>query len=264
MSTRTLKPSKAAFLEAHPLCCFCGGRRAAVERDHAPARIVFRGRHGPDESEFPVCAECNRAAALSEQVTAFYIRSIDQGYEPLDEAEYAKLIDGIVNNAPDALPYVDRTRPPAPYTQFIAPDAERRSVTIPAVAREHIELFGTKLLYAMYYRVTGTPPSSTLRRLVWWAQAGTPAANQIRYNASRWFDDLQVARRPNVDLGEQFRYQTGYHPAHGVFGLHMSFGEALVFFCVLGPARDMLRIKPKPALYQTIKGLGDRIKVRRP
>lgn len=257
------KPSTAEFLTAHPLCCFCGGRRAAVERDHAPARIVFRGKHGPDDFEFPACAECNRAAALSEQVTAFYIRSIDQGYEKLDAEEYKKLIDGIANNAPNALPYVDRSRPPEPYTRFIAPDAHERAVTIPEIAKELIELFGTKLLYAMYYRVTGTPASSTLRRLVWWAQAGTPAADQVRHNASQWFDDLTIARRPNVDLGDQFRYQTGYHPAHGVFGLHMSFGEALVYFCVLGPARDMLRLKPKPPLYQTIKGLGDRIKVRK-
>lgn len=42
----------------------------------------------------------------------------------------------------------------------------------------------------------------------------------------------------------------------------MSFGEALVYFCVLGPAKEMIRLKPKPELYQSIKGLGDRIKSR--
>lgn len=264
MAARQAKLSKAEFLLAHPRCCFCGGRRAAVERDHAPARIVFRGRHGPDAFEFPACSECNRAAALSEQVTAFYIRSIDQSYDKLDEVEYGKLITGIVNNAPDALPYEDRSRAPAPYTRFIAPDAEERSVSIPELAKDHVTLFGTKLLYAMYYRVTGTPASSSLRRLVYWAQAGTPAASQVRHNASLWFDELKIARRPNVDLGDQFRYQTGYHPAHGFLGLHMSFGEALVYFCVLGPAREMIRLRPKPPLYQTIKALGDAIKVRHP
>lgn len=200
---RTVKPSKAEFLRAHPLCCFCGGRRPAFERDHAPARIVFRGKHGPDDFEFPACAECNRAVALSEQVTAFYIRSIDQSYEQLDEAEYDKLIRGIVNNAPEALPYQDRTYVPEPYTPFIAPDAEERVVSIPEIAKRHFELFGTKMLYAMYYRVTGKPASSSLRRIVVWAQAGTPAAGQVRFNASQWFDDLQVAQRPNVDLGNQ-------------------------------------------------------------
>lgn len=261
---RGRKPTKAEFLLRHPLCCFCGGRRPAVERDHAPARIVFRGKHGPDDFEFPACAECNRAMALSEQVTAFYIRSIDQAYDQLDAEEYGKLIRGIVNNAPEALPYQDRSRPPAPYTRFIAPDAGERTVSIPEVAKRHFELFGTKMLYAMYYRVTGKLASSSLRRVVAWAQAGTPAADQVRYNASQWFDDLQVATRPNVDLGNQFRYQTGHNAAHGYLGLHMSFGEAFVFFCVLGPAREMVRLRPKPELYQTIKILGDRIKVRKP
>lgn len=264
MAAGNRKLSKAEFLQAHPDCCFCGGRRPTAERDHAPARIVFRGKHGPDDFEFPACAECNRAAALSEQVTAFYIRSIDRGYERLDENEYQKLIEGIVNNAPDALPYRDPYREPDPYTRFIAPDAEYRTVSIPGVAKEHITLFGTKMLYAMYYRLTGRSASSSLRRLVYWAQAGTPAADQVRQNASQWFDDLQVARRPNVDLGDQFRYQTGYNPAHGYLGLHMSFGEALVFFCVLGPAREMIQLKPKPPLYQTIKTLGDIFKIRKP
>lgn len=264
MAARNQKLSNAEFLRTHPDCCFCGGHRPTVERDHAPARIVFRGKHGPDDFEFPACAECNRAAALSEQVTAFYIRSMDQGYDRLDEDEYQKLIDGIVNNAPDAVPYRHPSRGPGPYTRFIAPNAEDRTVSIPEVAKDHIALFGTKMLYAMYYRVTGRPAYSSLRRLVYWAQAGTPAADQVRQDASQWFDDLQVARRSNVDLGDQFRYQTGYNSAHGYLGLHMSFGEALVFFCVLGPAREMIRLKPKPPLYQTIKALGDAIRIRKP
>jgi len=55
MGWRTRKPCNAAFLLAHPLCCFCGGggRRAEVEREHAPARIVFRGKHVPDDFESP-------------------------------------------------------------------------------------------------------------------------------------------------------------------------------------------------------------------
>lgn len=264
MASSIQKLGKTAFFQKHPLCCYCGGRRPAVERDHAPARIVFRGKHGPEEFEFPACSQCNRSSALSEQVTAFYIRSIDQTYEVLNVAEYAKLISGIVNNAPEALPYQDRSKPPEPYTSFIAPGAEERTVIIPKIAKDHLELFGTKMLYAMYYRVTESIASSSLRRLVMWAQAGSPAAEQIRHNASHWFDDLQVGKRSNVDLGDQFRYQTGYNKVHGYLGLHMSFGEALAYFCVLGPAREMVRLKPKPELYKSIKYLGDNIKPRRP
>jgi len=48
---------------------------------------VFRGKHGPDDFELPACAECNRAMALSEQVTAFYIRSTDHIYDQLDQTD---------------------------------------------------------------------------------------------------------------------------------------------------------------------------------
>ncbi|WP_152522566.1 hypothetical protein [Sphingobium ummariense] len=255
---RRRKQSRAGFLEEHPVCCYCNGRRASTERDHAPARIIFRGKHGPENFEFPSCSLCNRASALSEQVTAFYIRSLDQDSSRLDEAEFDKLIEGLVNNAPEAVPF-PTFRQNRAYSEM--PD---RLITIPPMAYQLITLFGTKMLYALHYRVTGKPANPTQRRLVAWQQAGTQGAEDIRHNASQWFDGMIVGQRRNVDLGNQFRFQTGYNERHGYLGLHMSFGEALVFFCVLGPARHMVKLKPKPELYVSIADLGAKIKRRNP
>jgi hypothetical protein len=259
---RKQRLSKQEFLSEHPQCCYCNGLRRSEERDHAPARIIFRGRNAPEEFEFPACGECNRAAALSEQVTAFYIRSIDADSVPLDAAEFDKLIQGIVNNAPDALPYKDASSAPLTSSALDA-DVAVRTVSIPKAAKRHISLFGSKMLYAMHYRVAGKPANSSQRSLVMWAQAGSEAADIVRERANLWFDDLKVGQRGNVDLGNQFRYQTGHNPAHGYLGLHMSFGEALVYFCVLGPAKEMARLTPKPELYRTIRALGREIKPRR-
>lgn len=65
MAARRRRLGKLEFLQAHPACCFYGGRRPTAERAHAPARILFREGHGPEDFDFPACAECNRAAALS-------------------------------------------------------------------------------------------------------------------------------------------------------------------------------------------------------
>lgn len=169
-----------------------GGRRPTAERDHAPARIVFRGKHGPDDFAVPACASATALPRCREQVTAFYILSVDQDSDRLDEDDYRKLIGGIVNDAPDAVLCRDPSRGLGPYTRVIALDAAARIVSIPEVAKGHITLFETKILDAMHYRVTGRPAYSSLRRLVYWAQAGTPAADQVRQVASQWFDDLQM------------------------------------------------------------------------
>jgi len=85
------KVDRATFIAGHPRCCYCAGRRPTTEIDHAPARIVFIKKHGPEGFLFPSCSECNRIAGLSEQVMAFYIRSFDRSARGLDEAEFEKL-----------------------------------------------------------------------------------------------------------------------------------------------------------------------------
>lgn len=245
------------FLELHPRCCYCNGSRAAQERDHAPARIIFRDKQGPEDLEFPSCPECNRATAISEQVAAFYIRAFDSTTVPITQEEFDKLVSGLCNNAPDAVPYQT-------YDQnFAYLDEPDQIITVPPKARAHIDLVGTKLLYALHYRATGKIANPTQRRVVIWAQAGTEAAQTVIGNAEQWFDKREVGKRRNVDLGNQFCYRTGYSENHGYFGLQMSFGEALVFFCILGPAKPMVKLKPKPPLYVHLNKLGAALQPRK-
>lgn len=244
------QPTKEYLID-HPLCCYCNGRKISAERDHAPARVIFKGKQAPeDHDEFPACRDCNGAASLSEQVAAFYFRAFDLENSPLDEVEFKKLIDALVNNAPNALPTINT-------------DRLSREAQMPPVAKRFFEVFALKMLYAMHYKTTGKPAGPHQRRIATWAQSGTPAAQSIRESANAWFDKMIIGQRRNVDLGNQFRYQIGHNPAHGYLGLHMSFGESFVFFCALGPAREMIRLKPKPPLWTSIAAMGNAIKSRR-
>ena len=263
VSKHPQRTGRASFIAAHPLCCYCNGRRETVEIDHAPARICFHGKQAPEGYEFPSCSECNRAVAISEQVAAFYIRSFDLGQPELDEKAYERLISGIVNNAPDALPRQEYTHAPARNYLATGADVAERTVSLPDSARHHIELFGLKVAYALYYRATGRCAGSSNRYLVHWAQIGTEAAEMMAARADAWFDQHVVGRRPNIDLGDQFRYQTGYNPAHGYFGLKMSFSSAFSFFCVIGPARELIKLKPRLPLCPSIYEAGKNLKKRR-
>lgn len=248
------------FFAAHPRCCFCYGENPAEEIDHVPARTCFRGKVGPEDMEFPACSRCNRGSALSEQVTALYVRFTDNTAANFDEDDFRRLFWGVANNAPAAVPQIsEATARRLSSTDSLGPEPPGELIVPPTVHR-HLELFATKLLYAMYYRVAGSFAGPRHRRLILWAQAGTPAAAQVTRNAAAWFGDLNVGARRNIDLGNQFHYRHGYNATHGFLGLSMSFGQALTFFCVLGPGKQMATLdevgRTRPKRYQPIWQLG--------
>lgn len=253
---------RAAFLQDHPRCCFCYGERPTAEIDHAPARACFRGKEGPEGFVFPSCSLCNRASAHSEQVAALYIRFTDNTPENFREEDFVKLFWGVANNTPGATPsFTPETarRIDAGLDGFDGPPGE---LVIPRAAHKHLELFATKILYAMYYRLSGDFAGPRNRRLVLWAQAGTPAAAEVEKRAEGWFGEHVTGKRRNVDLGNQFRLRYGYNSAHGFLGLSLHFSRALVFFCVLGPSKSMATLKPRPQHYQPIWQLGLRLQRR--
>ncbi len=233
--------ARQTFFDAHPLCCFCGGRRAATQVDHVPARICFRNKVAPEGFEFPTCAGCNQGSGRSETVTAFYLHSLKDDFEDGDEEIYKRVISGICNNAPTSVPLII--------------GAYNREIQIPKAASRHIELFCFKLLYAIYYQTSGKVAGPSQRAFVIWAQSGTDQANYIGARAAEWFEEWQTGTRSNVDLGDQFRYRTGYHEGHGYLGMHVTFSNGIVIFGVIGPARPMATLKPAPALVKSVTAL---------
>lgn len=141
-------------------------------------------------------------------------------------------------------------------------DTSPGAIVIPPVARQHIKLFAQKVLYAMFYRVTGEFVGPKHRNLVLWGQYGTPAAAEVMRRAEEWFGDLEVGSRRNVEMGDQFHYRHGYNREHGFLGLSMTFGQALVFFCVIGPSKHMAKLDAKADRYQAIWRLGFSLKRR--
>jgi hypothetical protein len=258
---------RQAFLAAHPHCCFCYGENPTVEIDHVPARTCFRAKEGPEGFEFPACSRCNRGAALSEQVTALYIRFTDSSSQNFREEDFQRLFWGVANNAPEAVPQLDAETSRRLQTESRDDIGKPGALIVPRAAHQHLELFATKMLYAIYYRVSGDFAGPRHRRLVTWAQAGTEAATHVAQRSEQWFGDLNVGARSNVDLGDQFHYRQGYNAAHGYLGLSMSFGQSFVFFCVLGPGKQLAtlnKLEPKAKRYQPIWQLGLALRKRTP
>jgi hypothetical protein len=240
----------AQLLRDHPACCYCGGAKASETVDHAPARICFRQKVGPEGYELPACAECNRESSLSEMIAAFYIRMSDHEASHFHGPDIERLISAMANNAPHCLPdgrlsANDRRRSlreremSLPKGQLLA---SAPIVRIPEGVQPHMGLFARKMLAALFYRETGGIIGPDHAVILQWAQLGTPAANFSRSCAEAWFGELRAGTRQNTSLGSQFTYKFGYHPAHGFFGLWMEFGLSFGFLAIAGPRAELAKL----------------------
>lgn len=187
---------------------------------------------------------------------AFYIRSFDREAADLDEDEFLKLTTGLMNNAPDAVPRLPPRARIGADLLICGISEAGRTLTIPLAAKEHMELFALKVLYALYFKLTGRFAGPGNRYLINWAQAGTEVANLMLSAADEWFDQHAAGRRSNVDRGDQFTYQSGYNEAHGFFGVRISFAGAFVLFGVIGPAREMAKLKRRQPLCPSVYAAG--------
>ncbi|MFZ2652033.1 MAG: hypothetical protein WA210_18195, partial [Burkholderiaceae bacterium] len=71
---KTRKSATAKFIAEFPDCCFCGGARPALTREHMPPKSLFNNSHRPDKLVMPACVECNKGTSTSDLVAAIVSR----------------------------------------------------------------------------------------------------------------------------------------------------------------------------------------------
>jgi hypothetical protein len=202
------KAKKQAFLAAHPICYLCGTVSSTTE-DHVPARICFKDKVWPEGYVFPVCADCNARDRDSELVVAFHLHSMSDNIE-----DFARAYSGLKNNYPSALPNPFMTLGEK------AKALSSRGMTVPAQqlwqapivklspdSHQHFHRFGRKLAKALYYKVVGCPAPPDFRIVTHWLVADSPESNNTLESIISIMPTLEIGRRGNVDLGDQFAYR---------------------------------------------------------
>jgi hypothetical protein len=87
------------FVAQYPDCCFCGGIRPAVTREHMPPKALFDSSHRPDKLVMPACDECNRGTSTADLVAAVMSR---WGYDisVKEGRDHFKLVNRVRRQAP--------------------------------------------------------------------------------------------------------------------------------------------------------------------
>jgi hypothetical protein len=209
------KTRQQKLLDSHPRCYFCGGANLATTIDHVPPRACFPDGYAPESFESPACKPCNEGTVKQDQIFGYYSMLFDFDESKRKSAEYRKkimkLLQGIANNYPEALP--DRT---GAYTEnwvgsVITPKPEAISLRGTPALKEAIEVMGKKLTHALYLRETGkilTQQHQFLCRAYQPQQTGTQ--DLTSYLTSLLPNQIVGVRTNIKEYGDRFRYIFGY------------------------------------------------------
>jgi hypothetical protein len=256
------KRKTAAFIERHPVCCFCG-QADAETIDHVPNRACFVGREYPEEFEFPACNSCNSATREADHVFGFYVRCLDQDGSTYRQDEFQRLISGMRNNYPEALPNADLTanqvRRGLRHRGDVLPQGMLLSdvplVGVPTSFDGYASTSAAKLTRALYYREMGVIAPASHFVMTRWFDFASPKAPEAIAAFAAIFPRLTVGRRTNTDIGLQFLYRWDQGADGEVFGFIAQFSRAILILGVAASptasdigkmgASDAWRIDPR-------------------
>lgn len=229
------KTRKQRLLEQNPFCCFCGGVVPSEEEDHIPPRSFFVRREWPEGYSFGACAHCNRESKNSELVAAFYVRWMDHNDENYVPTELQKLLDGVRNNHPEALPRLDlrgnEIRRALKQVSVEMPDGafleDASVVGVPKEALPHMKVFARKLTCALFAKETGGAVDLSAKMFTRWTQFHAKAIPQVIAHLNQAMPDVRIGERNRQILRGQFSYMVGWNPQAGVFGFLAQFGKSI-------------------------------------
>jgi len=238
MAQRTSR--KARFLKEHPLCCFCGGTRAATTLDHVPPKACFPLGLWPDEFESPSCTDCNNGTSKHDTIFGFCSMLLDFNEEnrtPADRERLGKLRDEIGRRYPEALPDQASAHPIHRAGHVITPSPVAISVSSNASIKEAMRVIGEKLAHALYYREMKKIMTSDHRFFAAMYQLQRAGTEDLTQLFKRLLPDLRIGGRPNIHrYGNRFAYMSGCKPKEDLFLFAAQFGYGLVCWgMVLGP-----------------------------
>lgn len=233
--SKAKKKRTQRFLEDHPLCYFCGGMRRAITVDHVPPRACFPDGFAPEGFESPACKICNQGADKQDQIFGLYAMILD--FDPAkfasedDRKKISKLIRGILNNYPEALPDLTQAIPINRYGSIITPEPVALSIKMTPTIREAIDISGAKLVHSLYYRETGKFLTENHQFFTGMYQPQQAETTDLTKLLVSLLPGRVTGTRTNIkNYGDRFRYMSGYKNEQDFFLFAGQFGHGIVLW----------------------------------
>lgn len=246
------KTRKQQFLEDHPVCCFCGGLTPSTSLDHVPPQACFPKGFVPEGIEFPACKRCNDVTRPLDQALGYYTMLIDYDLNNLHVDRAKGLHNGMLNNAPEALPEfklspntiravmkqhgIERT----PGLLLRDEPIVRSLVLASTRIDEATVAVGRKLGCALYYRHKKRILTSAHRICTGWHQLQDTAKAELNGYLSEMLQDVWTGSRANIkEYGDRLTIRTG-DSEDGLFVYMAQFGKGMVVWGIVGEEEQLV------------------------
>lgn len=228
---------RKAFLGAHPLCAFCGGKASATTIEHCPPRAMFQFRRWPEGFEFPSCEPCNLGTDDHDLLIAMLARMDPFELKGDQDGTHVGLMKAVNRQFPGLLEKMmpsasDARRSNREFGLHPAPGQTHQEtglVKIPEEFHRAVSVLARKLSKGIYYRETGFPfPDDGCLLLNWFTNADI-----VRTGKYVVFDLLKELKgvapplqRSGNYLNDQFEYKLSMSSEKDIFVLQARFGNA--------------------------------------
>jgi hypothetical protein len=162
------------FIARYPDCCFCGGLRRAVTREHMPPKALFDGSHRPDKLVMPACHACNRGTSTADLIASIISRW-GTDVSPEGRVDHRRLAAQVRMHHPEL---VAEWTSQSPSERLEARfHLEKHGVSVPASAGlaaigpltiRQLNLFSHKVVLGLYFQHFQKPLPNTGRVCAYW------------------------------------------------------------------------------------------------
>lgn len=227
------------FLDSHPDCYFCGGAQRATTIDHVPPRACFPDGFVPEGFESPACKSCNECSTKQDQIFGFY--SLLWDFDPSEEKrkenrkKIEKLMRGITNNYPEALPDVGKAFPVNWVGSPISVEPVAASIGTTPSIKNAVRVACQKMIHALYFRETGKVLTSDHQVVSGIYQPQIEGTQKLTSVFVSLLPNVVVGTRTNMKkYGDRFQYLFGYKDQEDFFSYAAQFGHGIIMWGVAG------------------------------
>jgi hypothetical protein len=140
-------------------CIYCAGQNVANTIEHMPPISMFEDRQRPKGMEFPACKQCNNNTGHSDLVAAMLSRMWPDAGTDLQKKDVARLVSAVANNIPALIVEMDvgrAGRKLAKKRLNLSDDMHVMRADGPLMMK-HMQIFASKLGFALHHEVRGAP-----------------------------------------------------------------------------------------------------------
>lgn len=252
-----MAPRLDQFIDAHPVCCFCGGTERTQSRDEVPPRSMFVNRVWPEGYQFPACNKCNQGSRLQDQLLSLISRMsvLDQHQEPIHSQ-----ILGVNNNQPQFLPRTANSsieakkllrqlgiqKPPGMFAVDVP------IALLPVEAFQEIEKVCLKLFCALHYlHLNKIVPHDSKVAIIASTNQVLDLDDPFGWQAHELLCNEPRIARGRTDLTNQFNYRWGVEPDTGAFACSFHLRMS-VFGMMIGPVSDEIANQMPPEMMRLV------------